>query len=284
MDGANSTEGPSRPGGSWCCTLWRSWVGLKSTAAPTGWVVCRVSYPAELQDCVASLAASLCSPRVFTLTKKLFEVPQPFPRSTQPSPTSSSSYPHGGSLAAHSHTWSPPAHPVPHPRDVLHSEEPGHDVLIRRSRNVLHLHGAVVLEPGLGPVLQAGLWGEEAQHRDRGHGHSTSHHGQLVPEGAGWSPGLILHWDGAGLGCSGFISSFATSSKQDNRDPQPMTRTSPKSRRWQPTAQGGPCPSRVSCGALMDGSGQGSRLGLFSHPDSWETSSSTKYMMFVTAL
>lgn len=51
-----------------------------------------------------------------------------------------------------------------------------------------------------------------------------------------------------------------------------------------PTAQGGPCPSRVSCRALMDGSGQGSRLGLFSHPDSWESSSSTKYMMFVTAL
>lgn len=51
--------------------------------------------------------------------------------------------------------------PDPHPCDVLDSEETGHDVFIRRSRNILHLHGAVLLEPRLGPVLQTGLWREE---------------------------------------------------------------------------------------------------------------------------
>lgn len=96
----------------------------------------------------------------------------------------------GGHLGTHTDTReAPPDQPAlpwrqrrdPHPCDVLDSEETGHDVLIRRSGNVLHLHRAVLLEPWFGPVLQTGLWREEEQlavtgdvHWDMGLGHHAS--------------------------------------------------------------------------------------------------------------
>lgn len=78
----------------------------------------------------------------------------------------------------------------PHPGDVLDSEETGHDVLICRSGNILHLHWAVLLEPRFRPVLQTGLQREEAQltttgdvYWDMGKGHHAS---QATSGGMEW--------------------------------------------------------------------------------------------------
>lgn len=97
-----------------------------------------------------------------------------------------------GSTCAHTETCvkPPPDHPSlawnyqrrdSHPCDVLDSEETGHDVLIRCSGNVLHLHWAILLEPRLRPVLQTGLWREVVQltvtgdmYWDTGKGHHAS--------------------------------------------------------------------------------------------------------------
>ena len=73
---------------------------------------------------------------------------------------------HQGSMAP----WGPregPAQPPPrfsswsshptHPRDVLHPENSGHQVLVRCARHELHLHEAILLPAWLRPVLRAGL-------------------------------------------------------------------------------------------------------------------------------
>ena len=48
------------------------------------------------------------------------------------------------------------SHPT-HPRDILHPENSGHQVLVRCARHELHLHEAILLPAWLRPVLQAGL-------------------------------------------------------------------------------------------------------------------------------
>lgn len=50
-----------------------------------------------------------------------------------------------------------------HPRDVLHPENSGYQVLVRCARHELHLHEAILLPAWLRPVLQVGwLCGTEA--------------------------------------------------------------------------------------------------------------------------
>lgn len=94
----------------------------------------------------------------------------------------------------------------------------------------------------------------------------------LLPAG---SPGLLV---------LGATLPPAVTAPWDVSAPHPMARTSHQAKAIPACISGEQLPLPVSIVALMDGSVPGTWVRLFSQCDSWETSTDTKYMTFVTTL